>query len=412
MKIIKNSTEKTILILASIGVSTVLGTKIYQGNRENRHKGINKKIKESEPLPTKKETTSLIEFTFQEEKDVDITLYTEMPISKNKEADLKSFISEVGGELLKSGINVYTSNGLLECNMPINELAKLKNSPELMRGFTIKNGKITNQASFSEIGLAKIGPILFFQYMAFITSQYYKQKTIERLNSIETGIKYLTRTMEADDTGTLKSGYDRLVELFNKNSYDIADKSKATEIYDKANNLKDKYQRLLKNTKIDTESNWKNIHEAKDKIKALENSNYFSNLEIALEADKLCHYASILELKIAHCMKNEEDKDNIINRINNRECYDYIHQFNCIEHNVINYLELQRQDCIISSREDVCNIKETIQKEFNEKRNIVQQSVNILNPSVKLYIKVQDGEQMKLYIKNANEKEESSNISI
>ena len=111
-------------------------------------------------------------------------------------------------------------------------------------------------------------------------------------------------------------------------------------------------------------------------------------------------------------MKNEEDKDNIINRINNREFYDYIHQFNCIEHNVINYLELQRQDCIISSREDVCNIKETIQKEFNEKRNIVQQSVNILNPSVKLYIKVQDGEQMKLYIKNANEKEESSSISI
>lgn len=410
MKISKNSTEKAILMLASFGVSA-LGRKIYKDNRKNRHKEINKKIKESEPLPTKKETTSLIEFTFQEEKDVDITLYTEMPISKNKEADLKSFISEVGGELLKSGINVYTSNGLLECNMPINELAKLKNSPELMRGFTIKNGKITNQASFSEIGLAKIGPILFFQYMAFITSQYYKQKTIERLNSIETGIKYLTRTMEAADIGTLKSEYDRLVELFNKNSYDIADKSKATEIYDKADALKNQYQRLLKNTKIDTESKWFNLDEAKDKIEALENSNYFSNLEIALEADKLCHYASILELKIAHCMKNEEDKDNIINRINNREFYDYIHQFNCIEHNVINYLELQRQDCIIS-RKAVCNIKETIQKEFNEKRNIMQQSVNILNPSVKLYIKVQDGEQMKLYIKNANEKEESSSISI
>lgn len=98
-----------------------------------------------------------------------------------------------------------------------------------MRGFIMTDGKISKHASFSEIGLSNVAPLLVYQCMAAVTSQYYQQIITERLNAIDIKLDNIIKILTADDRAKLKVAYNRFIELNKKSTYDIADKQIVSE---------------------------------------------------------------------------------------------------------------------------------------------------------------------------------------
>ena len=98
-----------------------------------------------------------------------------------------------------------------------------------MRGFVMSEGKISKQASLSETGLGNVAPLLVYQYIAAVTSQYYQHIITEKLISIDNKLDIIISVLSADDRAKLKVAYNRFVELSKKTTYDIAEKQIVSE---------------------------------------------------------------------------------------------------------------------------------------------------------------------------------------
>lgn len=61
-----------------------------------------------------------------------------------------SSISQIGGEGLKAALTSLSYNGLLKCDVPIGELAKVKGEPGSMRGYCTKNGKLSSRGNLKK----------------------------------------------------------------------------------------------------------------------------------------------------------------------------------------------------------------------------------------------------------------------
>ena len=390
-----NFKKGTIIITTLSGVATAA----YQTYRKHRQKKIQKRVNETAPTLIEKDDSveeNNIQLTVIEDNQVDLRNCQESPMSENEIKEWEALISTIGGETIKTALTASAFDGLLRCDVPLKDLCRIKGDPNAMRGLVINDDKISRHASFSEPNLGNAAPLLVYQCMAIITSQYYQQIITDKLNFISTQIDQILSILKEDDRAKLKVTYNRLVKLTAKNSYDYADKAIVSDFLKEIEIVREKYKELLLKIKhINVNHCQRNKEEAKSKIQSFEKSCYFEYLEMVMQAEALSFIASAVSIKIAKFLGNEEDIK-IYADINLDYWHNYVDQFNKIKHDVIKYLELEASDSLIHKKSITLMKKAQLQR-FNKVEKAMLELQKQFEYKTTLYIKQEDG-KLKKYI--------------
>lgn len=393
--------NKSKIITGSIITTPVIGGWLTKEYRQNRQKTLQECVNESQPAPVEKDLSiedKNIQFSILANENVNLEHFQEIRMDEDEINGWKTFISTFGGETAKTAFTAAASNGLLKCDVPLKDLCRMKDNPELMRGWVMNDGKISKHASFSEVGIGNVAPLLVYQLMAAVTSQYYLQIIVERLNAIDAKLETIIQNLEEEDRAKLKVAYKRLVELSKKNSYDIADKEIVSKCFDNVDTIREKYRGLLSGINhLDIDWKWIDLKEAEKKIQTLKDSRYFEYLEMAMNAEVLYFIASAVSLKIAKYLGNEEDAKIYLNRMSLNFWDNYVDQFNMIKHDVIKYLELEADDCWFNQNK-ISKMKNSLLKEFNFKEQSMLKLQEQFEYRSVQYLKFEEDGTMKKYL--------------
>lgn len=388
---------KTIVVV----VATTIEESARNILRNKGQKKLQKCVDTSRPALIKQDlsvTDDHIQFTILGNDNVNLSHYQELPISENEIKEWKTFISTCVGETAKTTFTISAFNGLLKCDVPLKDLCRIKDNPEAMRGFVMNNGKISKQASFSEIGLNNVAPLLIYQCMAAVTSQYYQQIITERLNDISLKLDNIIKILTADDCAKLKVSYKRFVELSKKSTYDIADKQIVSEFSGYVEIIREKYRNLLSNiSDFRINYRWSDKKEAELKIQTFQNSHYFEYLDMAMQAEALTFIASAISMKVAKYLGNDEDVEIYADRMNLDYWSNYINQFNKTKHDIIKYLELEADSSWLQSK-SITAMKDEQLKKFDQVENSMLNLQEKFEYRTVQYIKFQEDGSLKKYI--------------
>lgn len=385
-----------------VAVATAIAEEVARNLlRSNGQKKLQKRVNAESPAPIEKDLSVAddhIQLTILKDNHVDLVHCQELPMDKNEVNEWKSLISTLGGEIVKTALNTFAFSGLLKCDVPIKDLCRIKDNPEAMRGFIMSDGKISKHASFSEAGLGNVAPLLVYQCMAAVTSQYYQQIITERLNAIDAKLDNIIKIMEAEDHAKLKVSYKRFKELSKKSEYDIADKLIVSEFSGYVDIIREKYKELLsKINSLNVNYKWSDKEEAKLKIQALQDSRYFHYLDMVMQSEVLAFIATTISIKVARYLGNDEDIKIYTERINLDYWNNYVDQFNRIRHDVIKYLELEAEASWVQSKSIVAMKNEQL-KRFNDIEESMLEIQNQFNYRTVQYIKIHEDGMLKKYI--------------
>lgn len=369
--------------------------------RSNGQKKLQKRVNAESPEPIEKDLSVAddhIQLTILKDNHIDLVHCQELPMDKNEVNEWKSLISTLGGETFKTALNTFAFNGLLKCDVPIKDLCRIKDNPEAMRGLIMNDGKISKHASLTEAGLGNVAPLLIYQCMAAVTSQYYQQIITERLNAIDTKLDNIIKIIEADDHAKLKVSYKRFKELSNKSVYDMADKLIVSEFSGYVDIIREKYRELLSEiVSLNVSYKWSDKEEAKLKIQALQDSHYFYYLDMVMQSEVLAFIAAAISIKIARSLGNDEDIKIYTDRMNLDYWNNYVDQFNRIKHDVIKYLELEAEASWVQSKSIVAMKNEQLKK-FNDVEESMLKLQSQFNYRTVQYIKINEDGILKKYI--------------
>ena len=324
--------------------------------------------------------------------------YTTIPLSETEEMEWKSLFSLLGGETIRGRLTAYSFDGLLKCDLSVSELCRVKDYPSLMRGYSIEYGKVSKQAKFEKAGSASVAPLMIYQCMAVITSQYYLQVITERLCAIDQKLDEIFNFLSVDDKAELRIAYDRLLELNSKTSFDIADKNIVSDFSKSVEKAKVKYRSLLNDIKnLNIESKYKDIEEAKSKIARLKGSHYLDYLEMAMQSEVLSYIANVVSLKIAKSMNATEDAEIFMKRLKFDYWKNYQDQFMRLKYDVITYLELSAKDSWFESKK-IQKMKEEQEAVFEKLEVSLIEMQNSLDRRIVQYLKVDKNGSIKKYL--------------
>ena len=316
-------------------------------------------------------------------------------LSETELQEFKSFMSSAGGQVLQAALTAKGTADLLKCNIPISELYKINGNPDQLRAFVLKDGKFDQQAILSPAGLKSIAPLLVFQCMAAVTSQYYQQVITERLDEINDKLDRLMQRIEIQDRAKMQSCYLAVAELYNKSLYDMADKTRADRCHDDLCALLLQYRELVKAvppSKLKISSKITDYAEARAKVKALEDSHYFIHLEDALCAETLLLFANVVRWQIAKFNKNEKEMNNMAKSLEFNIMKNYATSFAGIKHDVLGYIDECWKEATLK-REEIQNLRVETEKRFRMAEQQIIQTANVLNPNLTTYFRfLPDGE--------------------
>ena len=339
-----------------------------------------------------------IELTRVDSDSFDPSKYEEISISTKEANEWASFLSNIGGEAIRAGATGEAFQGLLRCDVPLTDLIRVKGDPNAMRGLVFNDGSISKHASFTEASFSNMAPLLIYQCMAAVTSQYYQQVITERLDAIESKLDKIQAFLESEDRARLKVAYHSFVELNQKSQYDIADKQIISESSRHVETIREKYRNLLNSIKdLNISFQWCDKKEAEKKIEALNDSRYFEMLEMAMQAEVLYFIAAAISIKVALSLGNEEDAKIYSDRLVLSFWDEYAEQFQRIKHDVITYLELEAESAIIKSDSinEMVNEQKRVFDEVEEAMKMIQCT---LDCNTSLYVKIEADGSMKQYI--------------
>ena len=386
---------------AATAAATAIGEGTRRALRRNGQKKIQERVNASMPAQVKKDLSvedKNIQLTILDNNSVNLEQCQESPMSENEINEWKSLISTLGGETAKAALTDFSFNGLLKCDVPLNDLCRVKGDPEAIRGLVMNDGRISKQASFKEVGIGRVAPLLVFQCMAAVTSQYYQNIITESLNTIDMKLDNIIKILEADDYGKLKHAYNCIIELKDKSQYNNDHLKRASETSDNVDIILEKYRKLLLGIKdLNVSYKWSDKEEAEQKLKALKDSQYFYYLEMVMRADALYFIASALSSKIAKCLGNEEDAMIYLKRLNLDYWDNYVNQFNIIKHDVIKYLELEA-DASWFQGNSISAMKDEQLNKFNAIEEAMLRLKKQFECRAVQYLKVEEDGTMKKYI--------------
>ena len=383
-----------------VAVGTSLGEVVRRILRRKGQKELQKRVDETAPAHVIMgvSISDEVQITIADESDIDLTEYQEVLMSDEESTEWKSLISTLSGETVKTTMTTSAFNGLLKCDVPLRDLCRVKDNPDAMRGMIINDGKISKQASFSETGINAAAPLLVYQFMAAITSQYYQQVITEKLNAIVARIDNLIVLLEADDRAKLKAAYDCFMRLNKKSSYDIADKQILAQSSRDVDIIREKYGDLLsKIERLDIDYKWSDKEESVLKIKKLQESRYFDYLEMAMHAESLTFVASVISVKVANYLNNEEDAKIYVGRMNLDYWNNYIEQFHRIKHDVIKYLDEEAHASWFQGKA-ITSLKDEQKRIFEKVETSMLNLQRQFDYKTTQFIKVQEDGTIKKYI--------------
>lgn len=397
-----------VLVIAGVGVVILAAGGGFCYYRSRSQKNLQKEVGRSLPKHIEKlideaimsVNANNIQLTRIDSDKFDPSKYEEISIKPKEANEWASFLSSIGSEAIKAGTTGEAFQGLVKCDVPLTDLIRVKGNPSAMRGLVFNDGSISKHASFSEAGLSNMAPLLVYQCMAAVTSQYYQQIITERLDAIESKLKAIQDFLESEDRARLRVAYNRFVEINKKSQYDIADKQNVSESSRHVEIIREKYRDLLNSIKVEDlriSFKWCDKKEAEKKIEALENSRYFDMLEMAMQAEMLYFIASALSTKVALSMGNEEDAKIYSDRLVLNFWDEYAEQFHRIKHDVITYLELEAESAIIKS-DSIYEMVNEQKRVFDEVEKSMKMIQSTLDCHTSLYIKVEADGSMKQYI--------------
>ena len=380
-------------------MTVAIDPKIIIG-RIYRNKKLKAVVKETAPHPNEKDLLVVDEdiMITTIDDDYDMTPFKEVPISSSEADKWKSILSAIAGETSKIGTAEYAIHGLLKCDVPIKDLCRIKANPDAMRGFIYNDSKIIKHASFTEAGLTNMAPLMVFQLLAFVTSQYYQQIITERLIAIEAKLDNILKHLEANDMAELKVAYNELVSLSKKRTYDISDKDTAYKFLNQVQVIREKYRIIVSNINPPAiDWSWSDKKEAEHMIKALYDSKYLDYLEIALQAELLVFIASAICMRIADKLENEEDLKRFAERMDPDFWNEYENKFNSIRHVVMATLELEAGSSLFQS-EFINSLKDEMEMRFKEVDNTRKNLQEIYAQRTVQYIRIHEDGTVKKYM--------------
>lgn len=370
--------------------------------RSNGQKKLQERVNAAAPTtPIKKDLgveDDHIQLAILKKSNIDLVHCQELPMDENEKNEWKTLISTLGSESIKTVLNTSAFNGLLKCDAPLKDLCRIKDNPDAMRGFIMTDGKFSKHASFSEIGLSNVAPLLVYQCMAAVTSQYYQQIITERLNAIDIKLDNIIKILTADDRAKLKVAYNRFIELNKKSTYDIADKQIVSEFSGYVEIVREKYRELLSGiVNLNASYKWSDKEEAKLKIQCLQKSHYFDYLDMVMHAEVLTFIASVISIKVAKFLGNHEDIKIYADRINLDYWNNYVDQFYKIRHDVVKYLEFEADASWIQG-ESIVAMKNEQLKKFKDIEESMKKLQSQFNHKTTQYIEIHEDGTLKKYI--------------
>lgn len=322
-----------------------------------------------------------------------------------EESTLKSILSSVIGDSTKTELDLLSRRGLLKCDMSLKDLCRVKNNPNAFRGISLKEGKISKQATFTEVGFKDIAPLMVFQCLATVTSQYYQNIINEQLSKISTIVNNVFTILTDDDRARLRVSFNRFKELCTKNTYDISDKIIVSDFVSQLEIIKEKYgSQLLRIKNLNIQYEWNDKKEAEAKIKCLRQSNYFHHLEMAMQAEFLLCIGNMISIKIANFLGNQEDVKIYLERINLSFWDNYKKQFQRIKHDVLKYLELEEKEAILF-KNSIKEMRKAQELNFNNTEEEMMRIQKQLDCKTQQYFKILEDGSVKRFISVTSIKE-------
>ena len=217
----------------------------------------------------------------------------------------KGIASALLAEAAKGGMLTKSYSGLLECNLKISDLAKTQDGYH--RGFSLIDGKITEQGKFSQAGIPRAAtPLVAFQVASFFCGMYYQHFITEQLNTLNSKIDELWAYLDADDKAEIQASFDYLYEQYNSKGPQ-EDFGNVGLNLQKMNKLRKKYRILINSIQINVKQSWtNNKNEIEKWVKEFHSSHLVKKMELAYWAEFL--YFSYCILLIHMHLKKEGEE--------------------------------------------------------------------------------------------------------
>jgi len=324
------------------------------------------------------------------EKNNALSQLVSIPLSKEEQEDWKPFILSSLGQLGYGAAAAASFNGLLQCDIPVSQLFAAKGATGQLRGFSMVDGKISQQGKFQQVSLGHVAPLLIYQALSVVTSQYYQNIIAKRLNDLTQKVDRLALYLQAEDKAQLKNAYDKLKEFSQQSSFSDLDWKALEEISDRMNVIRYKCQDLLSNVNLGIEHEGTDFAEAESKIAQLNSSCFFIYLDIARCAEVLYFSANVLLVKAATASGAPED---IISKYQNRLSLDfwssYAEKFGKVKNDVIGYVSLAEKSAWFNKKKIEALLPE-VEGQFNTQFCEFKKVSESLDKPLRVYLAINE----------------------
>ena len=236
--------------------------------------------------------------------------YCCVPMTAQSRQDLYNALS-FGAGVVSFGTSVAPLTGLYKATAPIKELMKLSTggySSSLIGA----NGKIVAQKGFVQAGASAFTPMIVFQLMSFVTSQYYLNGINKQLRAMDDKLDFIIKELEAEKQGKINSAVVTFRIMAEQKAYSLDDlvvaRMKMSELLDLycfyVFRMEEMFHHIIsKKNNIDNTFNRKDVKEMKT---ILEDSKFFEYNCRAKYCYQIYCFGQLLYLKmLAFSMNND-----------------------------------------------------------------------------------------------------------
>ena len=281
---------------------------------------------------------------------------------------------------------VKSFDGLLKCDIPISQLFAVKGGYGQVRGFALTDGKFSQQGIFENVSLKQATPLLVFQALSVVTSQYYQNIISNQLEGITGKVDLLAEYLQAEDKSWLSLAFSKLKEYGEQRSFSELDRKSLEEISDRMNLIRKKCRDLLSGIDVTISYSWTDLSEVESKIRKLNDSHFFTFLDMARCAEVLYYSANVLLVRASVLMGQPDD---IVSKYRGRLSLDfwkeYAQKFSQIRHGVLNYIERSQKSAWFN-KERIAELLTDMEDKFNKEFDAFQRTTGSLDRPVTLFL--------------------------
>ena len=293
-----------------------------------------------------------------------------------------SMASRLLSAAVTQGLITETFSGLLKCNIDISKLANSNDG--FLRGFVVSGGRISEQAKFVEVPSVSVTPMLAFQIASLVTGQYYQNIITNQLSSISKKVEQILDVLETDDRAEIKNAYEQLCVLAQAERFDNADEQVLRDLNRIAGKLQKKYRELVLGISLEEveRSYIRDKNEAEDWVKALEDSRFIKQMNVAFNAEYLFYCTNILLVK-KELAKESPDHGKLGKWAEMADCNfmaPYVEKYHEIKITVCGNLKLLSETAYMAS-DDIRSMLNNVESQFTSFEQSVQSVLSELSPT-------------------------------